>query len=79
MSRENVTRALMAWETADLLSVSANDDRDGNENASLVDSHEMLRKTAKRNWRREWESVKPFSKTPMDTGIFGATLPTSTT
>lgn len=33
---------------------------------------------SKLDWRRGWGSLKRFAKTPMDTGIFGATLATST-
>jgi len=38
-------------------------------NGLTTDFVKTLRKTSKQGWRREWESGKPFSVNPMNTGV----------
>ena len=44
------------------------------ENVLLIVSAKLLRKTQEEIWRREWETLRPLSNPPVNTGISRATL-----
>jgi hypothetical protein len=78
MTLANGTRFFRATEGAELLSKSTTDVAKAERIVLSLVFAKTLRKTQNEAWRREWESWKQFSETPMNPAAFSTTLGTST-